>query len=259
MPAPLTPGRRAALSIGVPLLLVSIAWNGATVAALAGRTTTSTTRDYAGTGQAFAVDAGHADVTVGPSPDGGVHLTTTMRFSFQPPTVSQTRDINGVHLSSDCPWYEETCSISYALTVPPSYAVDVRTSDGNVSATGLTGPVTLTTGAGDVTVSHVTGEVTLAASAGDIAGRELEGGGRVTARTAAGDVNLEFRAPPLSVTATSAAGNVTVRVPPADYRMQATTTAGNVRVTVPNSPGADRTITAVSTAGDVTVVPVDGQ
>jgi hypothetical protein len=76
----------------------------------------------------------------------------------------------------------------------------------------------------------------------------------VSAHSTAGDVELTFTAPPSAVIAESTAGDVGVLVPIGPvYRVDAGTTAGSVEVGVADDPGADATISAHSTAGDVRV------
>ncbi len=116
--------------------------------------------------------------------------------------------------------------------------------------------VELGSSAGDVTAIDVTApSITLSSSAGDVEARRLSAG-RIDAGSSAGDVLLSLRTPAERLSAESSAGDVDIVVPDAVYRLDATTSAGDVDSGgIRTDPDSPRTISAHSSAGDVTVAP----
>ncbi len=83
-----------------------------------------------------------------------------------------------------------TSSLRYAIdvsvTLPASAPVEVDNSYGDVTATGLDGPVTVLNTSGDVTVRQARGPVTIEGRYGDVALERI--GGDLRATTSSGDV-----------------------------------------------------------------------
>ena len=255
MPLALTPVRRAALAVGVPLILVSAVWNGVSLAALTGRATVTTTTSYDVQGTHFALFAGGGGVTVTQSPDAQVHVTARVRYGFGSPNMAESVDSAGLHIDSHCAWYADACSIDLDVSVPAAVALDVETGGGDLRVTGLTAETRLVSGGGDVTATDMSGRLTLMSGGGDVRGVRLSSA-QVSAESSGGNVDVRFAAPPTSVDAHSSGGDVTVHVPLGQsYRIEASTGGGDVHVTVPRDDLSVRVLTARSSGGDVTVVP----
>jgi hypothetical protein len=127
------------------------------------------------------------------------------------------------------------CTASYTLLVPR----DVQ--------------LVLSSGSGDVTVSGATADVDLTSHHGDVVGSRLRSA-HVRASSDHGDVDLGFAAAPTQVVASSTHGNVTVVVPRTDdaYRVDVSSDHGSTRAAVRTDPTARRTIQLSSQHGDVT-------
>ncbi|MDQ1682186.1 MAG: hypothetical protein QOH99_727 [Frankiaceae bacterium] len=255
MSTPLGPGRRAALAIGVPIIAASVAWTGVGFAALAGRTTVTTTASYDVLGQHLSVSANDGDVAVRPSPDAQVHVTTTLRYGLHEPVVTRTLDATGLRVDGKCRWFEDHCSVNFEIAVPAGFAIDVSASGGDVRATGLNGDARLSSSGGDVSVSAMSGNLTLDSGGGDVRATRLTSP-HVLATSSGGDVEVRFSSAPVAVDARSSGGDVGVHVPGGDsYRIQTSSSGGDVHMSVPRNDLAERSLTAQSSGGDVTMAP----
>jgi hypothetical protein len=203
----------------------------------------------------LVIDA-DGDVTLGPSPDGQVHVRTTVRHGLDTPRIVQETTPAGVQLDAGCrEFLAVRCDISHEVQVPPAFEVVIDGSDGDVTASGLSGPLTVDRYSGDITAVDLSGPLDLRSRAGEISGDAL----RVDVLRAAsdtGDVRLELLTPPQSVDVTTENGEVDLAVPAdATYRVDATTDSGEQRVLVPLDPASARTLHVIGDTGDVTVRP----
>jgi DUF4097 and DUF4098 domain-containing protein YvlB len=164
--------------------------------------------------------------------DGPVRVTETVTYRGSNPSTSHTVEDGTLNLrNEDC----GDCSVSYLVQVPAGTAVDVQTSAGKVSLSGLTGDVTVDTSAG-----------------------EIDGTGLRSAHTSAhgraGKITLGYDAAPSTVDARTSAGEVDISLPGGGpYAVDASTTAGSTRIGVPTDPAASRRITAHTTAGEIVI------
>jgi DUF4097 and DUF4098 domain-containing protein YvlB len=164
------------------------------------------------------------------------------------------------------------CSASFVIGVPAGTPVTVRTSSGDVRASGLTGPVSLKVSSGDVTLDELSGGTTVRVSSGDIAARALSGravletsSGDVTAaeltaavvsaRATSGDVLLDLAEAPQRVNAAASSGDVTIAVPRGSesYDAEASASSGDHDVLVNDSSRSTRSLTAITSSGDATI------
>jgi Putative adhesin len=89
----------------------------------------------------------------------------------------------GMHIT----WHREQTHVT--VETPAQLTLEGRTSDGNVSLSGLQGALTLTTGDGDVTVDHVSGELRLKSGDGHV--KITDAQGSLDARTSDGSLNVD--------------------------------------------------------------------
>jgi DUF4097 and DUF4098 domain-containing protein YvlB len=145
--------------------------------------------------------------------------------------------------------------VRHQVQVPSAFHVVIDGSDGDVTASGLTGPLTVDRSDGDITVVDLTGPLDLRSRTGEIRGEALRGE-VLLVESVNGDVQLELLVPPRSVEVTARDGEVDVAVP-ADttYRVEADTRSGEERVLVPLDPASTRTLRLHGVSGDVTVRP----
>jgi hypothetical protein len=155
----------------------------------------------------------------------------------------------------DCPtgipvW----CSVDYQIVVPNDLDVDVRNENGHLTLQDLDG---------DVKAHGDNGGVELARLSGDVDVQTLNGSVRaggltvdtVRAESRHGSVRLTFAEAPTTVTARTRDGAVEVVVPDDDatYRVDADSFVGSIDTPVRIDPSSERSITATTRHGSVTV------
>jgi DUF4097 and DUF4098 domain-containing protein YvlB len=162
----------------------------------------------------------------------------------------------GVTVSGHCPnAVVISCTQNIEVHVPATFTVTAHSDDGDVSAAGLTGALSLTSSVGDVRDDGATGLLVMDSTAGDVDGTNLASA-EVTASSSAGDVDLQFSGEPTKVEAGSSVGDVDVRVPnTVAYHVTVQSSAGDVSTKVLEDSASPRTIDAHSSAGDVSVRP----
>jgi len=213
-------------------VLVMLVWWGATTEE---RTGTYVVR---GTVNGVTLDIGDADLDiVGGGTQAALQVSHTDRFSFGHPAEAQ-RVVRGgtLQLRSRCPSaLIGSCSSAYRLRVPDNVPVTIKTSSGNVSATGYRGSAQVDTSSGNVNFNGWCGF--------NLQVRAVTGGVRTIAACAPERLQLRSRR-----------GNVAAVVPPGRYRVDAESDEGSRRVRgVNEADDAPFQIQALSTSGDVSV------
>jgi hypothetical protein len=246
--------QRLTIAVGVLAVLAFIGAGAISVAAGVVIQTKDATRTLAGPVTTVHVDV-DGDISVQTGPAGQVTVATHKVWSFQQPTVSETRSGRDVTISASCHGLDwGTCGTSVRLVVPTAAALDLTSQDGTVSVDGVQGALTLQSDNGDVNVTAASGLLHLSSDDGSVTGTGLTSG-QVQASSDNGDVELSFADAPQTVTASSDNGSVQVYLPhgPASYLVSASSDNGNHSVGVPSNSAADRHIVATSENGDVSV------
>jgi hypothetical protein len=203
----------------------------------------------------LVVDA-DGDVTIGPSPDGQVHVRTVVRHGLDEPEIVQESTPSGVRLDARCrEFLAVRCDVRHEVQVPPAFEVVIDGVDGNVVASRLSGPLTVDRLSGDITALELSGPLDLRSRTGEIRGDALRSG-VVRAASDTGDVQLELELPPQSVDVVADNGEVDLAVPAGTaYRVDARSDSGEERVLVPLDPASTHTLRVDGDTGDVTVRP----
>jgi len=194
----------------------------------------------AGAAGAVSVDVGGA----------GGSVVSSWHRTVSEATLSLTCPADPAPGSGPCPAITQ-------VSVPRNAAVTVRARNAGVSATGLDGPLNLSTVNGDVTVvsaGAAGAPVQLTTRNGSVRASGLRAP-TLAAWTVNGDVDLTWASAPSQVTATTTNGSLDL-VLPADcpqYAITARTRNGQPRLGLPtDSASADRmALTTVN--GDITV------
>ena len=117
----------------------------------------------------LTVDAGPGDIPILPSQSGDVDVETRSKGTLQRPRVRAIKDGTHVMMSGNCPSFSfGPCHAEIVLHVPVGTAVEVRSSSGDITASGVGGDLVLETDSGDVTALGVTGSVDLRTASGDV-------------------------------------------------------------------------------------------
>jgi hypothetical protein len=113
----------------------------------------------------------------------------------------------GVHIT----WHRET---RVTVESPAQLTLQAKTSDGNVTLSGLQGDLSLTTGDGNLTLDHVSGSLRIKSGDGHV--RVTDADGAIDAHTSDGTLDLNLREGTKltgASTIQSSDGSMTIRVP----------------------------------------------
>jgi hypothetical protein len=204
----------------------------------------------------FVLDAKTGDVTLTPSPDGQVHVRTVVEHGLGEPELVEESTPAGVRLDVDCDdVLAGPCDVKYLVEVPPTFEVRIEGTAGDVTASRLSGPVSIERMWGDIAVFDVAGPLDLRTRTGEITAENLRAE-VVSATSSSGDVQLELLAAPRSLDARTQSGQIDLAVPgDVGYQVDARTRYGEERVLVPVDPAAQRFVRAEARTGDVNVRP----
>lgn len=233
--------------------------------------------------------SGDVSVTVGDE----VTVREKLRWLGDKPEPQRTVEDGTVRLSSDgCdnrgPFWG--CEVHYEITLPADTEIDIETSSGDVSVSGVSGTQDITVSSGDLTVSEPTGDLELHTTSGDITvsdmtvdrlvakvdsgDMDLSGtattadltassgsigatsftGDDVSADLSSGDLNVSFANAPTHVDVTASSGTVELTMPDdaTAYRVEVTVGSGDKNIGVTEG-GSEHTITADVASGDFTI------
>jgi hypothetical protein len=251
----LTAPRAWTLALGVPVVLVVIAYCALNYVALVGRDSFRLRETSALVGSKINVSVGSGDITVAPSADRRAHVSGIVRYSLIRPSVTWTTTPDGTSLASHRCWWIDCDDATLTVSVPATESVTASTSSGDVHARDVHGALTLSAASGDLDLERVSGTLVLNDASGDINGTALAAA-NVSGGNASGDIDLSFTKPPSYVSISDVSGDITVAVPAGvAYRVTASTISGSTNIAVRTNPSARRVIDLNNVSGDITVVP----
>jgi hypothetical protein len=216
-------GRLAWLLAGVVATVVAIATAGSTLwyttAYRQNVHTQEQAASYPGRPGLVTVQLTDGDITITSGPPGRVEVSRQLAWAGAKPVIDEQWNGHALTVDQNCPTgFAEICSVDYTIAVPPGVALNLETDSGDIAARRSSAP-------------------------------------QVQASSDSGDVMLSFAAAPASVYASSDSGNVTIRVPRGDsYAVHPRADTGSSYVGFGQNPASSRSITAISDAGNITVV-----
>jgi hypothetical protein len=289
----MTPGRIAALAVGVPFAAALVGWTGYGFVALAGQASYPISQAIPLHGGGVTATIDGSDLTLR---QGGVstpELVGTVHYSLFKPSLTVTQAGAGTSVSFDCRNNTGHCDLNATLQVPSRTGVTLATEGGNISVPVFTGSVELLTGGGDVTSGSLGGTVQVQTEGGNVTANSLAGsldlqtsGGDVNANAVSGgslqasigggnldvqamadavanigasggDVTLTFTQVPRNLQIDTAGGNIVVVLPAGStaYNLQANAGGGNTSVSdsVPTDSRSSHSLVLDSDGGDITV------
>jgi len=272
-PLPLTPGRRAALALGVPVCLVVVLAIAFNVVAAIGRASIPVRYALPAGAAGVSVSTSGGDLSLRQATSGQASLTGTASYSLIRPHLTRQFTAGQDVIGYSCPMPLGDCGLDGTLSVPSGTHVSIATGGGNVSAVGTNGQVSISTGGGDLTANQMAGDLTLSTGGGNITATTVTatqfsadtGGGNITASavsssqviadTGGGDVEIVFTTVPHNVQVSTGGGNVTIIVPPgtAEYHVTATPTGGTLTNDLPQNSASTNQITATTSGGNITL------
>lgn len=251
---PMTPGRRAALAVGVPLCLLLTVTVGYSLVTNLGRGKLAVYYPIPVSAERVNVSLDGGDVHLRQVAGRQGSLTGTGYYGLVRPRITERLDAGTAIFGYDCQPVFGNCGLNATLSVPPGTLSSLSTGGGDVTADGITGRLFLSTGGGDVTADQVTGDLTLSTDGGDISARGVAAAS-VIAQTGGGDVTIVFTRAPREVQVSTDGGDITIVVPSGatEYHVTAHTDGGNVTDQVPINTHSPNVITATSGGGDITI------
>jgi len=266
----MTPARRAAILIGVPIVFLIFIAGGFSFVGSAGTGSFPVSASIPlPTGKLTMNFGGGSGTLQGSSAvSATARVNGTVSYHLRRPTLRTTAG----NFSLACPAVDEgNCSLNGSVDVPAGTLLTVATGGGDLTASSLTGggtldadggnvtlsqatgDFTLTSGGGDVRASHVSGQViTLSADGGNVTGSAITAT-RLTAGSGGGDVTLTLASSPRDLQVTADGGNITIVVPPGTYIVSANADGGSVNSSIPSTPGAQDVISATSGGGNISI------
>ena len=174
-------------------------------------------------------------------------LTLTMEQSGNDVTIESKSEKRGPGT-----WFGNwpPVSVSFVVTVPKNFNLNLSTSGGNIGVASLNGNVRARTSGGDLEFARIDGDLDASTSGGNISLKE--GTARAKLGTSGGDIAIDRAGGPTEVS--TSGGDI--RINSVAQLISATTSGGNVHAVITEAPKRD---TVLSTSGgDVDVEMVKG-
>ncbi|MCC3767174.1 DUF4097 family beta strand repeat-containing protein [Streptomyces sp. UNOC14_S4] len=185
-------------------------------------------------------------IKAGDGPEVSIHRTVHYRDDAEPKPTQHVSD-GALTFTRGC----DNCYIDYELTVPASVQVKVSSSSGKVDVRGVAA-ADVKTSSGAVTVASIAGVLNVGTSSGSITGTGLSGPSAKIG-TYSGDTKLDFTKAPGEVSTDSTSGSVRLKVPGGPYRVEVRGTSGKREINIPTDPSAKSALKFKATSGDIEV------
>ncbi|MFB6821543.1 DUF4097 domain-containing protein [Streptomyces virginiae] len=243
--------RTAIIALGAGLLLAGCSFSGS-LADGAYRTATAdaTVPEAVTAVKLTGVRSGSIAVT----PAAGPGVTIKRTVHYRGDTVPKTgQNVTGGVLTfgKDC---SGDCYVDYRLEIPAGATVDLESSSGDITVTGVAG-AEVESDSGDVTADRIGGPLKVRTSSGGITATALAGPS-AEVRSTSGDTHVDFTKAPSSVLAETTSGDVTLKAPRAPYAIEVSTDSGDRDITLPDAPSATSPLTVRTSSGDIRVSAV---
>ncbi|PWK68067.1 putative adhesin [Streptomyces sp. CG 926] len=240
--------RTAIVALGAGVLLAGCSFSGSVVdGAYKTATADATVTEAVTAVKLTGVRSGSIAVTPGTGPGVTIHRTVRYRGDTVPETGQQVT--GGVlTFSKNC---SGECRVDYRLEVPATATVDLASSSGDITVTGVAG-AEVEADSGEVTAERIGGPLKVRSSSGDITATGLTGPS-AEIRSTSGNTELDFAKAPSSVLVEASSGDVTVKAPQGPYRTKVSTDSGDRDITLPDDPSAPSHISVKTSSGDIRV------
>ncbi|UFQ18993.1 MULTISPECIES: DUF4097 family beta strand repeat-containing protein [Streptomyces] len=238
------------LAVGLTVLAV-IAGTGAWLVtkALPAHEQYSSTHTANAAGTLLRVDT-RGGVTLHAGHDAKIHVKATGDYADTPPKVSVKSADETTTVTGSC---GDDCSLNLDITLPAALAAEVSSGPGQITGSGLTGRLALTTEAGAIDLTGPRGPLVLHTSSGRIEVKDARPAA-FEARTEQGEVRATFATAPATTDVTTGQGGVDLTLPPhADYSIQAQSKTGTPHITLPWNRDGKHTVTVHTNQGGVEI------
>ncbi|MCK0116499.1 hypothetical protein MWU57_05600 [Isoptericola sp. S6320L] len=239
------PRGRVLLTVGLALGGLLVAWAALHLVDWGLSSTTTTREDYDATAALDLVAGGDVEVRADDAITG-IEVEVVARGGLVSPRYAVEQVGDRLVLTNECPawaWFSWVCSGELHAVVPPATAVQARTGNGDVWASGLDADTELRSANGEVVAGAIGGDLEARSANGDLSLHEI--GGDVDARSANGEVEVER----VEGRVSAVSSNGDVEVFDVGEGVLARTSNGSVDV---SAVGGD--VVARSSNGSVTVI-----
>lgn len=204
-PLPITPARRTALLIGVPVLLALLALGVHTVVKRtlivlvnADATSRSVTLSAPVRNGQVRVTSNNGNLVFQTSPHTSrIQVRGQLSSTFVRPVFAHQDTASGLNIGPICRVPVGDCSANFTVTAPSGLPVNVSALFGNLTTSHLPGPVTLSDNSGDIYTSDLGGRIQLNDQFGNIHASGLRGSTRVVNNS--GDIDLSGATGPIQL------------------------------------------------------------
>jgi putative adhesin len=254
--APARPTPRLLVALAVVFVLLVAGTGALSLVARGFRSSTDYSRTLTPLAERLSVHNLKGAVLLLPSTDDLVHVFAQSQHGLSDPQLSAESTPSGVVLDARCDSdLAIECAVDYTVQVPPSFQVRVETGSGEVTASNLTGGMSVQVGSGDVRLDDLAGPLDVHSRSGRVEAHGLRSDA-VTVDAEYGDVEAELAGVPTEVRVRSQHGDVDVAVPGSErYRLDVGTPDGSTEVGVMIDATSSHLVTATSSSGDVRVRP----
>lgn len=203
----------------------------------------------------LAVDnsAGHTEVRG--APGGGVQLSTEVTDGLFRARHDHRIQGDRLRVDADCPvGFATRCRVDHRVTVPDRFGVEARGRFGDVTVTGITGPVDVDGGFGRVELTGLAGSLRVRHGFGTIEARGLTAPS-VDVSNQFGETTLVFATAPTDVRVDAQFGATVIELPDdgTAYRVTGAGDLGNRSVEVRTDPSSERSLHVDHQFGDLTI------
>jgi len=201
-------------------------------------------------GGMLEVSTSRGDIRISPWEKNEVYIAVDGLDDEDIDKVKMTQNGNTVRVSYRSRWSNGSGHISFSISVPSQFNIDISTSGGDLEVKGgLTGKIDGSTSGGDIKLGNVFGgPVEVTTSGGDIRAGKIEGEGNL--KTAGGDISVGSVNG--SLTVNTSGGDISVET--VSKSLEAKTAGGNISI---GDVGGEAR--ASTSGGDIKVGKVSGK
>jgi Putative adhesin len=245
-PLRMTPGRWAALAIGVPVALALIGWTGFSLIGTVAKGSYPFSYPVPVRNGQVALNLNFGNVTVHQTSGSTASLTGVVQYGLFRPGISENITPGDAFVSVNCDGLNSNCNANATLDVPAKTAVTMSSGGGDIGVSGIAGNMALSAEGGNVTADNLAGDLRLDTGGGDLTGNGLTGTIQITAE--GGNINASNLSTTGTMRLDTGGGDLTGNAFTGNFLLF--TEGGNV-----NAAAVDSHQVAIqSGGGDVTVV-----
>ncbi len=171
----MSPGRWAALAIGVPVALALIGWTGFSLVSAVAKGSYPFSYPVPVRDGHVAVNLNFGNVTIRQTSGSTASLTGVVQYGLVRPGISESTTAGGADAGVNCDGVDTNCNANATLAVPAKTAVTVSSDGGDIGVSGFASDIALSAEGGNVTASNLAGDLRLDTGGGDLAGNGLTG------------------------------------------------------------------------------------